>query len=99
MGVRLFSDTCPRAGGGDASCRTYSHRYDGRCQWRSQESFTFFRRYFDTVTAAEITWQPWTTMLEGVRDQFAGTREASRFRLLLEGMICLAWFLGERFLR
>ncbi|KAI8003866.1 Protein MAIN-LIKE 2, partial [Camellia lanceoleosa] len=26
----------------------YSHRYDGRCQLRSRESFLFFCRYFDT---------------------------------------------------
>ncbi|GMP32770.1 hypothetical protein CsSME_00006381 [Camellia sinensis var. sinensis] len=62
-----------------------SHRYDGRCQQRTRESFPFFCRYFDTVTAAEIAWQSSAMMLEGVRDQFAGSQEASRFRLLLEG--------------
>ncbi|GMP54659.1 hypothetical protein CsSME_00019746 [Camellia sinensis var. sinensis] len=66
----------------------YSHRYDGRYQRRSQESIPFFHRYFDTVTATE-----------GVGDQFAGAREASCFWFLLEGPVCRAWFLGERFLR
>ncbi|GMP35857.1 hypothetical protein CsSME_00008156 [Camellia sinensis var. sinensis] len=53
----------------------YSHRYDVRCQWRPREFFSFFRRYFDTVAAAEITWQPWAVMPDGVRDQFAGAWE------------------------
>ncbi|GMP87938.1 hypothetical protein CsSME_00040110 [Camellia sinensis var. sinensis] len=48
---------------------------------RSRESFSFFHQYFDTLTAAD----PWAMMPERVRDQFAGTREASRFRILLEG--------------
>ncbi|CAL5364253.1 unnamed protein product [Camellia sinensis] len=48
---------------------------------------------------SEITWQPWATMPEGVGDQFAGARRATRFRLLFEGPICRAWFLGERFVR
>ncbi|GMP24169.1 hypothetical protein CsSME_00001532 [Camellia sinensis var. sinensis] len=77
----------------------YSHRYDGRCLRRTRKTFSFFRRYFDTVTAAEITWQPWATMPEGVGDQFAGARGATRFWLLFEGPICRAWFLGERFVR
>ncbi|XP_028107806.1 uncharacterized protein LOC114306723 [Camellia sinensis] len=32
----------------------YSHRYDVRCERRRQESFLFFLRYFDTITATEI---------------------------------------------
>ncbi|GMP81122.1 hypothetical protein CsSME_00035938 [Camellia sinensis var. sinensis] len=35
----------------------YCYRYDRRCQQRSQEFFSFFRRYFDIVTAVEITWR------------------------------------------
>ncbi|XP_028084526.1 protein MAIN-LIKE 2-like [Camellia sinensis] len=46
----------------------FSHRFDVRCERRPQESFLFFRRYFDTVTAAEITWQPWAALSEAVRD-------------------------------
>ncbi|CAL5332178.1 unnamed protein product [Camellia sinensis] len=76
----------------------YSHRYDGRCQRRSRESFPFFCRCFDTMTAVEITWQPWVTMLEGFKDQVTGAREASCFRLLLEGPVCRVWFVGEQFL-
>ncbi|KAL7237908.1 hypothetical protein ACSBR2_004082 [Camellia fascicularis] len=33
----------------------YSHRYDDRCLRRTRETFPFFRRYFDTVTAGEVT--------------------------------------------
>ncbi|GMP68638.1 hypothetical protein CsSME_00028191 [Camellia sinensis var. sinensis] len=33
----------------------YSHRYDVRCERRPRESFLFFRRYFDTIAAVEIT--------------------------------------------
>ncbi|GMQ10972.1 hypothetical protein CsSME_00053766 [Camellia sinensis var. sinensis] len=77
----------------------HSHRYDNRCLRRTRETFSFFRRYFDTLTALEITWQPLATMPAGVRDQFAGAWGASRFQLLFEGLVCRAWFLGERFLR
>ncbi|GMP73471.1 hypothetical protein CsSME_00031220 [Camellia sinensis var. sinensis] len=31
----------------------YSHKYDGRYQRMPRESFSFFRRFFDTVTAVE----------------------------------------------
>ena len=34
-----------------------------------------------------------------MRDRFAGADETSRFRILLEGPVCRAWYLGERFLR
>ncbi|GMP34757.1 hypothetical protein CsSME_00007497 [Camellia sinensis var. sinensis] len=33
----------------------YFHRYDGRCLRRTRETFPFFRRYFDMVTAAKVT--------------------------------------------
>ncbi|GMP85730.1 hypothetical protein CsSME_00038774 [Camellia sinensis var. sinensis] len=45
------------------------------------------------------SWQPWVVMPDGVKDQFASAREASRFWILLDGPVCRAWFLGERFLR
>lgn len=77
----------------------FSHRFDVRCEQRPRESFVFFRRYFDTITAAEITWQPWAPLPEAVRDQYAGARETARFRILLEGLVCRVWYLGERFLR
>lgn len=77
----------------------YSHRYDGRCLRRTWETFAFFRRYFDTVAAGEIVWQPWALMPAEVKDQYAGAQEASYFRLLLEGPVCRAWFLDERFMR
>ncbi|GMP47320.1 hypothetical protein CsSME_00015109 [Camellia sinensis var. sinensis] len=32
----------------------FSRRFDVRCVWRPRETFIFFRRYFDTVTPAEV---------------------------------------------
>ncbi|KAL7213066.1 hypothetical protein ACSBR2_015718 [Camellia fascicularis] len=76
---------------------SYSGQYDGRCRRQSRDdmTFTFYRRYFDTAVADE----PWATMLAGVRDQYAGAWATSRFWILLEGPVCQAWFLGERFIR
>ncbi len=34
-----------------------------------------------------------------MRGRFPGAEETSRFRILLEGPVCRAWYLGERFLR
>ncbi|GMP47841.1 hypothetical protein CsSME_00015408 [Camellia sinensis var. sinensis] len=73
----------------------YSHRFDVRCERRPRESFLFFRRYFDTITAAE----PWVALPEVVRKQYAGAQETARFKVLLEGPVCRAWYLGKRFLR
>ncbi|GMP57020.1 hypothetical protein CsSME_00021278 [Camellia sinensis var. sinensis] len=77
----------------------FSRRFDGRCTRRPRETFSFFRRYFDTITPAEITWQPWAPLPAAMRDRFASAEETSRFRILLEGPVCRAWYLGERFLR
>ncbi|GMP48767.1 hypothetical protein CsSME_00016008 [Camellia sinensis var. sinensis] len=66
----------------------YSWRYDGLCQCRSRESFTFFRYYFNTVAAREIMWQPWAMMLAKVRDQYTGAWATSHFQILLEGPVC-----------
>ncbi|XP_028079631.1 uncharacterized protein LOC114281385 [Camellia sinensis] len=52
----------------------YSHRYDVRCGQRPREFFLFFRRYFDTIAVAEITWQPWAVLLNTVKDQCMGAR-------------------------
>ena len=32
----------------------FSRRFDGRCTRRPRETFSFFRRYFDTITPAEV---------------------------------------------
>ncbi|KAF5934658.1 hypothetical protein HYC85_030829 [Camellia sinensis] len=77
----------------------FSSRFDGRCTRRPRETFGFFRRYFDTITPAEIAWRPWAPLPAAMRDRFAGAEETSRFRILLEGPVCRAWYLGERFLR
>ncbi|XP_028104430.1 protein MAINTENANCE OF MERISTEMS-like isoform X1 [Camellia sinensis] len=76
----------------------FSRRFDMRCVRRPQETFIFFRRYFDTITPAEITWQPWAPLPAMIRDRFASAEETARFRILLEGPVCRAWYLGERFL-
>ena len=47
----------------------------------------------------QITWQPWAPLPAVTRDRFAGAEETSRFWILLEGQVCRAWYLGERFLR
>ncbi|KAL7248863.1 hypothetical protein ACSBR1_011112 [Camellia fascicularis] len=73
----------------------FSRRFDVRCVRRPRESFIFFRRYFDTITAAE----PWAPLPVVVRERYAGAEETARFRILLEGPVCRAWYLGERFLR
>ncbi|KAF5932880.1 hypothetical protein HYC85_029051 [Camellia sinensis] len=77
----------------------FSHRFDVRCVRRPRESLIFFRRYFDTITAVEITWQPWVPLPAVVRDHYEGSGETARCRILLEGPVCRAWYLGERFLR
>ncbi|KAL7226538.1 hypothetical protein ACSBR1_021607 [Camellia fascicularis] len=48
----------------------YSWRYDGQCWRRSRDdmTFAFYCRYFNTVVANEIMWQPWATMPARVRD-------------------------------
>ncbi|KAF5932784.1 hypothetical protein HYC85_028955 [Camellia sinensis] len=77
----------------------FSSRFDGRCTRRPRETFGFFRQYFDTITLAEITWRPWASLPSAMRGRFPGAEETSRFRILLEGPVCRAWYLGERFLR
>ncbi|KAF5932183.1 hypothetical protein HYC85_028354 [Camellia sinensis] len=44
-------------------------------------------------------WEPWAPLPAMMRDRFAGAEETSRFWILLEGLVCRAWYLGERFLR
>ncbi|XP_028111753.1 pheromone-processing carboxypeptidase KEX1-like [Camellia sinensis] len=59
-----------------------------------ERAFHFFRQYYDTVRAVEITWQRWVTMPEGVKYQFVGAWGASHYRLMLEGPVGRAWFLA-----
>ncbi|KAF5932894.1 hypothetical protein HYC85_029065 [Camellia sinensis] len=77
----------------------FSHRFDVRCVRRPRQSLIFFHRYFDTITTAEITWQPWAPLPAVVRDHYEGSGETARCRILLEGPVCQAWYLGERFMR
>ncbi|XP_028099675.1 protein MAIN-LIKE 2-like [Camellia sinensis] len=65
----------------------FSHCFDVRCVRRPRESFIFFRRYFDTITATEITWQPWAPLPAAVRERFASAEETARFRILLEARL------------
>ncbi|GMP58146.1 hypothetical protein CsSME_00021921 [Camellia sinensis var. sinensis] len=77
----------------------YSLVFEGQHRQRPRESLLYLRQYFDTVRSTEITWQPWAPLGEGLRFQFAGGWGASRYRLLFEGPVGRAWFLGDRFLR
>ncbi|GMP73882.1 hypothetical protein CsSME_00031481 [Camellia sinensis var. sinensis] len=77
----------------------YSLVFEGQHRPRPRESLLFLRQYFDTVRSTEITWQPWAPLGEGLRFQFAGGWGASRYRILYEGPVGRAWFLGDRFLR
>ncbi|KAI7981944.1 Protein MAIN-LIKE 1, partial [Camellia lanceoleosa] len=61
----------------------YSLVFEGQHRPRPQESLLYLRQYFDTVRSTE----------------FAGRRGASQYRILFEGPVGRAWFLGERFLR
>ncbi|KAI7997899.1 Protein MAINTENANCE OF MERISTEMS, partial [Camellia lanceoleosa] len=77
----------------------YSLVFEGQHRPRPQESLLYLRQYFDTVWSTEMIWQPWAPLAEGLRFQFAGGRGASQYRILFEGPVGRAWFLGERFLR
>ncbi|GMP44378.1 hypothetical protein CsSME_00013334 [Camellia sinensis var. sinensis] len=59
----------------------FSRRFDVRCVRRPQETFIFFCRYFDTITAAE----PWAPLPAAIREGYAGAEETARFKILLEG--------------
>ncbi|KAI7999776.1 Protein MAINTENANCE OF MERISTEMS, partial [Camellia lanceoleosa] len=76
----------------------YSLVFEGQHRPRPRESLLYLRQYFDTVRSTEITWQPWAPLGEGLRFQFAGGRGASQYKILFEGPVGRAWFLGERFL-
>ncbi|KAF5932180.1 hypothetical protein HYC85_028351 [Camellia sinensis] len=65
----------------------FSHCFDVRCVRRPRESLIFFRRYFDTLTAAKITWQPWAPLPAVVSDHYEGSGETACCRILLEGPI------------
>ncbi|GMP48083.1 hypothetical protein CsSME_00015565 [Camellia sinensis var. sinensis] len=67
----------------------YSRRYDGQLYRRTLELFLFFRHYFDTVVAHEAT------MPTGIQGQYKVAWGISCYRILLEGPVCRAWFLGE----
>lgn len=73
----------------------YSHHYDSRGHPRARETLPYLRQYFDTVRPVE----PWAVMPEFARFHFARAWGASRYRLVLEGPVGRAWFLGERFMR
>ncbi|XP_028061342.1 uncharacterized protein LOC114264797 [Camellia sinensis] len=77
----------------------YSLVFEGQHRPRPRETLLYLRQYFDTVRPSEITWQPWAPLGDGLRFQYAGGSGTSQYRLLLEGPVGRAWFLGERFLR
>ncbi|KAL7193469.1 hypothetical protein ACSBR2_025140 [Camellia fascicularis] len=77
----------------------YSLVFEGQQRPRPRETLLFLRQYFDTVRTTEITWQPWAALGDGLRFQYAGGSGNSQYRILFEGPVGRAWFLGERFLR
>ncbi|KAF5933525.1 hypothetical protein HYC85_029696 [Camellia sinensis] len=77
----------------------YSWVYDGQLHRRTREPFTFFRHYFDTVAAREITWHPWATIPTGIRGWYTVALGISRYRILLEGPVFRAWYLSKRVVR
>ncbi|KAI8006426.1 hypothetical protein LOK49_LG07G00986, partial [Camellia lanceoleosa] len=77
----------------------YSLVFEGQHRPRPRETLFYLRQYFDTVRTTEITWQPWAPLGDGLRFQYAGGSGTSQYRILLEGPVGRAWFLGERFLR
>ncbi|KAI7988776.1 Protein MAINTENANCE OF MERISTEMS, partial [Camellia lanceoleosa] len=77
----------------------YSLVFEGQHRPRPRETLLYLRQYFDTVRTTEITWQPWAPLGDGFRFQYAGGSGTSQYRILLEGPVGRAWFLGERFLR
>ncbi|CAL5394275.1 unnamed protein product [Camellia sinensis] len=77
----------------------YSLIFEGPYRPRPRETLLRLRQYFDTVRHSEITWQPWVPLGDDVRLQYTGASGISQYRVLLEGPVGRAWFLGERFLR
>ncbi|XP_028075697.1 uncharacterized protein LOC114277938 [Camellia sinensis] len=77
----------------------YSLVFEGPHRPRPRETLLYLRQYFDTVRHSEITWQPWVSLGDGLRLQYTGASDISQYRVLLEGPVGRAWFLGERFLR
>ncbi|KAF5934510.1 hypothetical protein HYC85_030681 [Camellia sinensis] len=77
----------------------YSLVFKGLHRPRPRETLIYLRQYFDTVRHSEISWQPWAPLGDGLRLQYTGGSDTSQYRVLLEGPVGRAWFLGERFLR
>ncbi|KAI8018339.1 Protein MAIN-LIKE 2, partial [Camellia lanceoleosa] len=73
----------------------YSSRFKGRCRPRAQETLPYLRQFFETVQATE----PWASLGGDIRFQFPGAWASSLYRILLEGLVGRAWFLGDRFMR
>lgn len=70
----------------------FSDVYDDLLHRRTRESFIFFLQYFDSVTAREITWQPWGVIPLGLRDRYHTARTMSHYHILFAGPICLPNF-------
>ncbi|KAI8024241.1 hypothetical protein LOK49_LG03G02756, partial [Camellia lanceoleosa] len=71
----------------------FSLVFEGQHRPRPRETLFYLRQYFDTVRTTKAV------LGDGLRFQYAGGSGASQYRILLEGPVGRAWFLGERFLR
>ncbi|GMP83679.1 hypothetical protein CsSME_00037506 [Camellia sinensis var. sinensis] len=73
----------------------YSWWCDGRCHPRhcSDNVFAYHRWFFDTMA----THEPWVAIPAGTRDEYVGSSDPSRMRILLKGPFWRTWYCGERF--
>ncbi|GMP61367.1 hypothetical protein CsSME_00023862 [Camellia sinensis var. sinensis] len=72
----------------------YSLVFEGQYRPRAQETLPYLRQFFDMVRPTE----PWAPLGGNARFQYARGWAASRYRILFEGPVGRAWFLGDRFL-
>ncbi|GMP43768.1 hypothetical protein CsSME_00013005 [Camellia sinensis var. sinensis] len=77
----------------------YSLVFEGQYRSRARETLPYLRQYFHTMRPTEITWQPWAPLGGNTRFQLARGWTTSWYRILFEGPVGRAWFLGDRFMR
>ncbi|GMP77685.1 hypothetical protein CsSME_00033868 [Camellia sinensis var. sinensis] len=73
----------------------YSLVFEGQYRSRPRETLPYLLQYFDIVRVTE----PWAPLGGDLRFQFTRGWATSRYRILFEGPVGRAWFLGDRFLR
>ncbi|CAL5337496.1 unnamed protein product [Camellia sinensis] len=99
MGFCVLPDATPELEVEAPLMTPYSLVFEGQYRPRAREALPYLRQFFDTVRPTEITWQPWVPLGGDLRFLLVGGWAASRYRILFEGPVCRAWFLGKRFMR